>query len=86
MALTYCTLTLSLGVKQNIGQWDRMFLDNFSCEKGSSCSPPPPPLALLLLLLLQKQVCMEMWEVCLSELAAGPLKNAPSLAKRPAFL
>lgn len=27
---------LSLGVKQKIGQWDRMFLDNFSCERGST--------------------------------------------------
>lgn len=26
---------LRLGVKQNIGQWDRMFLDNFSSERGS---------------------------------------------------
>lgn len=33
---------LSLGVKQKIGQWNRMFLDNFSCERGSSLSVPVP--------------------------------------------
>lgn len=32
----------SLGVKQNRGQPDRMFLDNFTYERGSSLCLPPP--------------------------------------------
>lgn len=33
---------LSLGVKQKIGQWGRMFLDSSSCERGSSLSVSVP--------------------------------------------
>ena len=70
---------VSFGVKQNIGQWGRMFLDNLSCERGGGGSSPR-------LRLPSAGLVLEMWEVCLAEPAAGFLKNAPRLAKRPAFL
>lgn len=43
IALTYCTMNLRVGCKKNTGQWDRMFLDNVSCEKRSSHYLPPSP-------------------------------------------
>lgn len=62
---------LSLGVKQNIGQWDRMFLDNFSCERRSSSSLS---FSLSRSLSLCRSV-WKMWEVCLTEPTAGLLKE-----------
>lgn len=68
MALTHCTLTpLSFSLKQNTGQWDRMFL-----ERGSFLHPPPSP----------SRSVLKMWEVCLPEPNAEPLKNEPKLAKK----
>lgn len=77
MALTYCTLTPSLGIKRNIGQWDRMFFENLSYEMGAFlclCSLTLPPL----------QVCVEdVGGLPPLSQAAALLKNEPKLAKRP---